>query len=309
MRHCITLDDFSADEIRRIVMLAVEIKNNPGKFKHSAQGKWLLLLFQKTSTRTRLSFEIGMGKLGGHSVVMDWDSSNFSISPLEHEARYASSQVDLIMARLKSHQDILKLAEHSTVPVINGCDEKYHPCQALADLMTVYEQEETFQGQSIAYVGIHNNVANSLACSATKLGVQLYLVTPEVHSAAYDPELMERLTSTGYIERTLKLREAALAAKFVYTDTWVDMEHFNNPEYEAEKQRRIALMSPYQLNSEVMKGSSARILHDMPIHPGYEIAEELVHDPRSLIFQQAANRMYVQQALIMVLLEFANEEA
>jgi ornithine carbamoyltransferase len=302
MKHCVTLDPFSGEELLHLVRLALKMKQEPESFRGILEGRWLLMLFQKTSTRTRLSFEIGMGRLGGRTVVMDWDSSNFSISPIEYEARYASGHTDLIMARLKLHGDTQKLAASSRVPVINGCDDKFHPCQALADLVTVYEQAGTFAGQTLSYVGIHNNVANSLACALPKVGGKLILVTPEVNPAAHDPELMERILATGQVERTLNLKDAVEHSQFVYTDTWVDMEFFREASYRAEKERRIALMGPYQLNAENLAGSEAFVLHDMPIHPGYEIDAALVDSPRSLIFRQAENRMYAQQALMLYLL-------
>ena len=302
MKHCLTLDDFSGAELLHIVQLALKLKREPHAFDGILRGRWLLMLFQKTSTRTRMSFEIGMGRLGGQSLIMDWDKSNFSISPIEYEARYASIHADLIMARLKVHGDTRRLAESSQVPVINGCDDKYHPCQGLADMLTVYEQGGGFADQTVAYVGIHNNVANSLACGLSKVGARTILVTPEVNPAAEDPHLMERALSTGLVERTLHLREAVERSSFVYTDTWVDMEYFSDPSYQEEKQRRIALMSPYQLNRENLAGSDAWIMHDMPIHPGYEITEEVVASPRSIIFQQAENRLYAQQALMLYLL-------
>jgi ornithine carbamoyltransferase len=302
MKHCVSLDDFSGAELLHIVQLALKLKQEPHTFAGILEGRWLLMLFQKTSTRTRMSFEIGMGRLGGRTVMMDWDTSNFSISPIEYEARYASTHVDLVMARLKQHKDLRSLADNSQVPVINGCDEKYHPCQALADMLTVYEQQGGFAGQTVAYVGIHNNVSNSLACGFSKVGASLILVTPEVNPAAEDAGLMERALATGLVERTLNLREAVQRAGFVYTDTWVDMEFFTDPSFAEEKERRVKTMAPYQLNGDALAGSEAFILHDMPIHPGYEISAELVHDPRSLIFRQAENRLYAQQALMLYLL-------
>lgn len=302
MRHCLTLDHFSNDELLHIVQLALRLKQNPDDFDQVLHGRWLLMLFQKTSTRTRLSFEIGMGRLGGNSVVMDWDTSNFSISPIAYEAQYASGHTDLIMARLKFHEDTQTLAQNSKVPVINGCDDKFHPCQALGDMMTIYEAAGSLKGQTVAFVGVHNNVANSLACAMPGMGCRLILVTPEINPAANDPEMMERQTATGLVERTLNMKDAVARAQFVYTDTWVDMEYFQDDSYAEEKKRRIDMMLPYQLNAENLKGSDAYILHDMPIHPGYEISEELVHAPHSLIFQQAENRLYAQQALMMFLL-------
>jgi ornithine carbamoyltransferase len=302
MKHCVSLAEFTPEDVRGIVNDARTLKQNPARYSRLLAERWLLMLFQKTSTRTRLSFEIGMGRLGGRSLTMNWDESNFAISPIAYEARYASGQVDLILARLKRHQDVLELARHSRVPVINGCDDRFHPAQALADLLTIYEAAGTFEGQTLAYVGVHNNVANSLCLACSRVGVHLILVTPETNPAANDPGMMERLLAEGRIERTLDLKAAAKRATFVYTDTWVDMEFFDDPAHQEEKARRVRLMKPYQLNAENLAGSSAMILHDMPIHPGYEIAAELVDAPRSLIYRQADNRLYAQQALMLHLL-------
>lgn len=305
MRHCISLADFTGEELRYLVQLALELKREPERFRGLLDGRWLLMLFQKTSTRTRLSFEIGMGRLGGRAVVMDWDTSNFSISPIPYEARYVSRQLDLVMARLKKHADTQALAGASEVPVINGCDDRYHPCQALADLVTVQEQAGRLEGQTVAYVGIHNNVANSLALGLSRVGGRLLLVTPEVNPAAHDPDLLEQLSAEGHLERTLDLKGAAARAQFVYTDTWVDMEFFRDEAYREEKERRIKLMMPYQLNEETLADSDAWIMHDMPVHPGYEISEGLIDSPRSVVFAQADNRTYAQQALMLYLLGVA----
>ncbi len=302
VNHVLSLMDFSGDELNHLVQSALRIKADPAKFRGLMDGRWLLMLFQKTSTRTRLSFEIGVQQLGGKAVVMDWDESNFAISPIKYEARYVSGHVDLVMARLKQHGDVQALVEHSTVPVINGCDDKFHPCQALADIVTVYEAVGTFEGQTLTYTGIHNNVANSLAIACSKIGLNLILCTPEANPAAEDAALMKDLLSTGLIEQTQDLPDAARRSQFVYTDTWVDMEFFHDESYAEEKERRVKKMAPYQLNEENLAGSDAYILHDMPIHPGYEISAELVDSPRALIYQQAANRLYAQQALMLHLL-------
>ena len=302
MKHLLSLEDFTSEEVQHVVRLALELKKNPLRFEGLLQGRWLLMLFQKSSTRTRLSFEMGIRQLGGNAMVMDWDKSNFAISPIKFEARYVSRHMDLVMARLKEHKDSHALAEFSKVPVINGCDDKFHPCQALADMMTVYETAGTFEGQTLTYVGIHNNVANSLAIACNHVGVKLVLVTPEINPAAADPELMKRVMANGYVEQSDDLGEAVARSNFVYTDTWVDMEFFNDDSFAEEKERRVTKMLPFQLNAESLKGSDAFILHDMPIHPGYEISEELVDSPRSRIYEQAENRMYAQQALMLHLL-------
>ena len=305
MKHCLSLEKYSREEVLHLVRLALEIKGEPARFRRTLEGRWLLMLFQKTSTRTRLSFEIGITDLGGHAVNMDWETSNFAISPLQYEAHYVSGEVDIVMARLKRHADTQTLAQHSRVPVINGCDDKFHPCQALADLVTVYETAHTFEGQTLCYVGILNNVANSLCLAGARAGLKIKLVTPESNPAADDPTLLAPLKAAGTVEQTLDLKAAAAASQFVYTDTWVDMEFFKDPAYKEEKARRLELMMPYQLNAENLGGSDPFILHDMPIHPGYEIDEALVNAPKSLIYRQAQNRRYAQQALMLYLLGVA----
>lgn len=302
MKDVISINEFSGEEMLHLVRLALELKREPGRFEGLLSGNWLLLLFQKTSTRTRLSFEVGFRRLGGETIVMDWDTSNFAISPIRYEARYVSRHMDLVMARLKRHGDLQALAEFSTVPVINGCDDKFHPCQALADMVTVYEAAGTFDGQTLTYTGIHNNVVNSLMAACTLVGVHLILVTPETNPGADDPDFTGPLMASGLIEHSLDLKTSAGRSQFVYTDTWVDMEFFHDDSYREEKERRIKEMLPFQLNSQNLAGSEAFIMHDMPIHPGYEITEEIVESPRSRIYQQAENRLYAQQALMLHLL-------
>jgi ornithine carbamoyltransferase len=290
------------DTLLSIIERGIEIKKNPRNYEHACERKGILMLFQKTSTRTNLSFQAGMNQLGGYSVTMDWDSSNFSLSPIRYEAQYASRNCDVIMARLKKHSDLLELARYSNVPVINGCCDKYHPCQALADLMTVYDVSGTFSGVTITYVGIHNNVANSLIAGCILLGIKLLLVTPVINTPSWDEDLMQTAIQSGYVETLDSLSEAASRSHYVYADTWVDMEFFHESHYQEEKNRRVEQMLPFQLNRENLKGYSPYIMHDMPIHPGYEIEEALIESDRSVIYQQAENRMHVQKSLLLYLL-------
>lgn len=302
MNHLISLKEWDAAAIHSIIEQGIAIKSSPERFYHAAERKGLLMLFQKTSTRTNLSFQSGINQMGGYAVVMDWDASNFSLSPIQYEAQYASRNSDVIMARLKKHSDVLELAKYSEVPVINGCCEKYHPCQALADLMTIYEVTGTFKGITLTYVGIHNNVANSLVAGCMTLGVKLLLVTPIINPPSWDEELMRQAYRSGFIEQADSLTEAVSQSDFVYTDTWIDMEFFHEKHYEEEKNRRLETMLPFQLNRNNLAGHTPYIMHDMPIHPGFEIEAELVESERSIIYQQAENRMHVQKALLLHLL-------
>jgi ornithine carbamoyltransferase len=186
--------------------------------------------------------------------------------------------------------------------VINGCCDRYHPSQALADLVTIKETAGTLRGASVTYVGIYNNTSNSLVAAATSVGVKVGLVTPVVNPPADDHALIERAEATGLLSRYDTVAEAAAESQFLYTDTWVDMEFFTDPSYAEERDRRVALMSPFQLSAEHLDGAEPWIMHDMPIHPGYEISAELVDSPRSVIFRQAENRLYAAKALLLYVL-------
>jgi len=164
--------------------------------------------------------------------------------------------------------------------------------------MTIFETAGTFSGVTLAYVGIHNNVANSLIAGCITLGIKLLLVTPVINEASWDAELMERASRSGLVKKVDRLQEAAAQAHFVYTDTWVDMEFFLDSRYEEETKRRIETMMPYQLNKTNLGGYSPYVMHDMPIHPGYEIEDELIESTRSIIYEQADNRLHVQKALL-----------
>lgn len=296
-----SLHGMPAKHIESVLSLAAAIKGNPAEYESRLRGRNLLMLFQKTSTRTRLSFELGMQELGGRTVVLDWDASNFSISPIKYEARYVSRHAHALMARLIRHSDLQQLAAAADVPVINGCCERYHPTQGLADLLTIREHVGPLEDVTLAYVGIHNNVANCLAAGGTKMGVNVILVTPEINPAAWDEDLMAAARATGRLTVTDDVA-AVQQADVVYTDTWVDMENFNNPAYAEEKERRLALMMPYQLNEGLFNGSNPYIMHDMPVHPGLEIAEQLIESERSIIYEQAENRLHVEKALLLHLL-------
>jgi ornithine carbamoyltransferase len=302
VKHLLTLQELDRDTLQSIILKGIKIKRNPHLYEQACKQKGLLMLFQKTSTRTNLSFQSGISQLGGYAVTLDWNQSNFSISPIQYEARYVSRNCDVIMARLKKHEDLLELARYVDVPVINGCCDRYHPCQALADLMTIYEVAGTFSGITITYVGIHNNVANSLIAGCITLGIKLLLVTPIINTPSWDEELMQAALSSGYVDKIDHLSDAVSRSDFVYTDTWVDMEFIHEGHYGDEKNRRVELMMPYQLNRDNLQGYAPYIMHDMPIHPGYEIEAELVESERSVIYQQAENRMHVQKALLLHLL-------
>jgi ornithine carbamoyltransferase len=266
----------------------------------------LALIFQKTSTRTRVSFEVAMTQLGGHALYIDWRTTNFTLADVGDEVQYLSRNVDAVMARLLRNADLQKMMKASRVPVINGCDEKYHPSQALADLITVKEKKGTLKGAKLVYIGIHNNVCNSLIEGCTKTGVELTTVAPIFNEPARDDELLAEAKKTGLWQSTLDPKKAVKDADFVYTDTWIDMEFFTDPKFAEEKEKRLKLMMPYQINNALLKGSNAYIMHDMPMHRGYEINADAIENPKSVIYEQAENRLYSAKAILLKLMEHVN---
>jgi len=300
--HLLTLKDWTAEQIQDVINRSIEIKKHPDKYRTVLKDKSLAMIFQKTSTRTRVSFEVAMTQLGGHGIYMDWRTTNLVLADVRDETKYLSRNVDCIMARLLKHADLQAMAEASRVPVINGCDEKYHPCQAIADLMTIKEKRGRLKGIRLVYVGVHNNVCNSLIVGCTKTGVKITTVTPMDHEPALDKELIETAKQTGLYETTLDVKKAVKDADIVYTDTWVDMEFFLDPKFKEEKEKRIKLMKPYQINNELLKGSDALIMHDMPIHRGYEISTEAVESPNSIIYEQSENRLHSAKGILLKLL-------
>jgi ornithine carbamoyltransferase len=300
--HLLALKDWAPKQIAEVVDKSIEIKKNPAKYRTALRDKSLAMIFQKTSTRTRVSFEVAMTQLGGHALYLDWRTTNLVLADVGDETRYLSRNVDCIMARLMRNADLKAMAEASRVPVINGCDEKYHPCQGLADLMTVKEKKGRLKGAKLVYIGVHNNVCNSLIVGCTKTGVEITTVTPLKNESSIDKELLKAAEKTGLYHSTLDVKKAVLDADFVYTDTWVDMEFFLDPKFKEEKEKRLNLMMPYQINKELMKGSKAYIMHDMPIHRGYEISADVINSPKSVIYQQAENRLHTAKAVLLKLL-------
>lgn len=300
--HLINFRELSGQQLIEIIDKGIEIKRNPDRFRTSLEGRSAALVFQKTSTRTRVAFEVAMTQLGGHALFIDWRTTNFALADIADEVKYLSRNVDVIMARLMRNVDLVKMAEASRVPVINGCDEKYHPSQAIADLMIMKEKRGTLKGAKLVYIGIHNNVCNSLVEGCTKTGVELTTVAPLFNEPTRDEELLQEAEKTGLWQTTTDVKAAVKDADFVYTDTWVDMEFFTDAKFAAEKEKRVKLMMPYQVNKELLKGSNAYVMHDMPIHRGYEITADTIENPKSIIYEQAENRLYSAKTIILKLL-------
>lgn len=303
--HLTSLQTLTRDVIERIIDRSIEIKKNPAAWGRTLEGKKLYMLFQKTSTRTALAFGLGMNELGGIYFHQKYEDSNFTIGDVQDEIRYVGRNVDIVMARLKYNDDVELFKKYSNVPIINGCCNKHHPSQALADLMTIKERFGNYK-INLMYIGIFNNVLNSLIQSLPKLDGKLFIISPLKNEAAIDDQIKRHIKENKNISvidheslGNRGLREAVKAMNVVYVDTWVDMEFFNDESYQEEKNRVISKMLPYQLTREVLKDSEALVFHDMPIHSGFEIERDVVEDHIDTILHQAENRRHVAKGIIL----------
>ena len=308
--HLITLKDWSETEIRETVDNSIKIKKHPEKYRHAASALSLALLFQKTSTRTRCAGEIGIMQLGGHAIYLDWRTTNFGLADLTDEMHVLSDYVDIILARFLKHSDVQKASDAAAVPVINGCCDRYHPTQAIGDLMTIQEHLGRLDDVKVCFIGVHNNVCNSLISAGMKVGVKVTVIAPELNPAAIDEQLWTEAEHNGCynaisideVDTKSALQEVIAGNDVVYTDTWIDMEFFTDPDFAEEKERRMKLMMPYQLNPSLLHGTDCKIMHCLPAHRGYEIDGELMNDSRAVIFEQSENRLHSMKAIMLTLL-------
>ncbi len=299
----LTLKEWNSEIIKQVIDKAIEIKNDKQGYYDILKNRTMIMYFEKASTRTRLSFEAAMTELGGHAIFLDKRTSQVSISELKDEIRAMARYADIIMARVKKHKTLVEMVENIDIPVINGCCEKYHPCQALGDAMTMIEHEGDLRGKKLVWLGIANNVSNSLLMTCVKLGAKVTLCIPEKDPDAIDSNLEEKAKKTGLYEETTDLSEIR-DADFVYTDTWINMEFIADPNFAAEKERRVKALTPFQLNKSLLDkyGCKAKLMHCMPCHIGYEITRDAIEHPNSIIFDQAENRLHLQKAVILKLL-------
>ena len=304
MKHFISLADFTPDELRGLLARAIELKEEwkRGGNTPVMAGKALGMLFQKPSLRTRVSFEMAALHLGGHALYL----SPFEIQLGKREsvpdvARVLSRYVDVIMARVFAHSDVVTLAEASRVPVINGLSDFNHPCQGLADYLTVVEKKgENLQGKKLAFVGDGNNVAVSLLFGATKLGMDYAIGTPqgyELPAQVWEMGQQFAAESGSELLATNDPAEAVADADVIYTDVWASM----GQEEEAEKRARV--LAPYQLNAALVAHarSDAIVMHCLPAHRGQEITDDVADGPHSALWDQAENRLHAQKAILVEL--------
>lgn len=310
MKHLLTLKDWTAEEIKEVLNLATEIKQNQEKYYDTLKNKTLIMLFEKSSTRTRLSFETAMTQLGGHAIFLDKRTTQFSMTDFKDEIKATMRFGDVLMSRAKKFADVKLAASLNQIPVIDACSEKYHPCQALGDILTMAEHSGGLDKiKKVVWLGIENNVSNTLKLACAKLGIDIYLAAPEKDPDSVDKELNKMADDTGYVHYTLDLNEALKDADYVHTDTWINMEFFANgevkPDFKEEYDRRIKTFKPYQLNADLINKycPQAKIMHCMPCHIGYEISRDAIDHPNSIIFDQAENRLHVQKAILVKLLK------
>ncbi len=302
MKHLISLHDLSADQIYEILKMSEKLKKElkQGIPHQHLKGKTLGMIFTKSSTRTRVSFEVGMHQLGGHPLFL----SSADIQLGRGETIYDTAQVlsrylDGIMIRTFKHSDVEDLAKYGTIPVINGLTDLMHPCQILADLFTIYEHKGDLKGLKLAYVGDGNNITHSLLHGCAKVGMDISVATPSNYACdgAIAAEAQEDAKISGSnIVFTQDAVEAVKNADVIYTDTWVSMGQ------ESEKEKRLKVFMPYQVNSNLMSHAKkdAIFLHCLPAYRGYEVTEEIIDGPQSVVFDEAENRLHVQKAVMVM---------
>jgi ornithine carbamoyltransferase len=303
MRHFISLADSSPADLRHLLDTAKRLKSQyktTGRNDPLLAGKTLAMVFEKPSLRTRVSFAVAMTHLGGNGLLLRDDEVGLGKrEPVQDVARVLSSMCDGIMARTFEHQKVLDLARHATVPVINGLTDYSHPCQAMADLMTVEEHFGNLAGRTVAFVGDGNNVARSLSVACGKFGMRFILSAPGGYELPADDvdRIMAQVPEMDF-ETVVDPVEAVREADVVVTDTWVSMGQ------EAEKARRMADFARYKVDAELLAAAPERavVLHCLPAYRGLEISEEVFEGPRSLVFHEAENRLHFQKGLLAMLM-------
>ena len=300
MRNFLSIKDLTRDEIIDILDTSCRLKEErkSSKTGEELRKKTLLLLFEKKSTRTRISFEVAMHELGGNSIYLNpADTQLGRGETIGDTSRVVSRYVHAIAARVNDHQTLIELAENSTIPVINALSDHEHPCQLLADLMTIREEKGRLEGLRLAWVGDGNNVCNSAILASSLTGIKIRVATPK----GYEPDqeiVRDGRRLGGNITVTDDPREAVKGADIVYTDVWTSMGD------EEEREQRLIDFKPYQVNRELleMAKDDAIVLHCLPAHRGEEITDEVMNGPNSKVLDQAENRLHTEKALLLRIL-------
>ncbi|MGH9866857.1 MAG: ornithine carbamoyltransferase [Candidatus Polarisedimenticolia bacterium] len=301
-KDLLTLRDYGIEEVAQFLEKAADVKKNPGVYRKALDGRTLAMIFEKPSLRTRVTFETGMTQLHGHAVyISPSDAGLGKRESVPDVARNLERWVDGIMARVFAQKTVEDLAAYARIPVINGLSDDYHPVQALADFQTIHEKAGTFKGVKLAYVGDGNNVTHSLLLAASRTGVSISVATPP----GYEPrkDIVEEAARTGkqtgcVVDVSNDLARAVKGAHFVYTDVWASMGQ------ESETEKRKQIFAPFQVNARLMAmaGTDPWFLHCLPAHRGDEVTDEVADSPRSVIFDQAENRLHAQKAVMVLLM-------
>ncbi|WP_018921521.1 ornithine carbamoyltransferase [Salsuginibacillus kocurii] len=304
-RSVLTLLDLEAEEISALLDDAAYLKTRQrnGELYQPLLGKSLGMIFENASTRTRLSFEAGMTQLGGHALFLS--SRDMQIGrgePIQDTANVMSRYVDAVMIRTNSHAEVEEFSQHSNAPVINALTDNYHPCQALADLLTIKEAKGTLKGLKLCYVGDGNNVSHSLLVAAAKMGMEGVVATPPGYEP--DREVVKRAEQVaqengGSVKVTNDPDDAVVNADVIYTDVWASMG------YEAEQSAKEKVFQPYQVNEKLVRQAKDDyiFLHCLPAHRGEEVHTDIIDGPHSEIYEEAENRLHVQKALLVAVIQ------
>jgi len=305
-RHLRSLTDLTAAETMRLIDLAGEVKRDPARYARALAGKSIALIFAKQSTRTRISFEVGIHQLGGQALALaSGGGTGMQMGRGEttrDTAKVLSRFVDAIVIRTYSQEHIEELAKHGSVPVVNALTDRFHPCQALADLLTIREKLGDTKGQHLAYVGAGNNVAHSLMLAGPRSGMDVTVACPDELRPERDVLELAAAEATAAgtrISVTSNVLAAVESADVVYTDTWISMGE------EEEAPRLRSLLEDYQITADVMRATgkeSAIFMHCLPAHRGEEVTDEVMDGPWSVVFDQAENRLHTQKALLLYLM-------
>ncbi|MEM1593072.1 MAG: ornithine carbamoyltransferase [Archaeoglobaceae archaeon] len=297
MKQLVSISDLSPDEILSILELAERVKEDrkKGVFKELLKNKTLAMIFELPSTRTRVSFEVAMLELGGNALYLNWNDLQLGRGePIKDTARVMSRYVHAVMMRVRRHETIEEFARFSSVPVINGLSNLEHPCQIIADLLTIKEKKG-LKGIKIAWVGDGNNVCNSLILASTMLGIEISVACPEGFEP--NPEIIRKAKSFGEVKILRDPKDAVKDADVIYTDVWASMGQ------EAEREKRLKVFKKYQVNEELVSiAKDAIVMHCLPAHRGEEITDEVIESERSVVFDQAENRLHAQKAILLKLI-------
>jgi len=298
--HLLSISDLSKQELNELIFETRRIKNNPEIYRDRLSDKSIVLIFEKPSTRTKVSFEAAMFQLGGYPITLSRDMSQLSRGETPGDsARVLSRYINAIVARVYRHETLVEMAKNSSVPVINALSDLEHPCQVISDLYTIYELKGKFKGVKLAYVGDGNNVCNSLLLGCAMVGIDISIATP----LGYEPksEIVSKAEeiSNSEIKLFTLPTDAVKDADFVYTDVWVGMGN------ESERNERMKAFKNYQVNNELLKFAkrNCKVMHCLPANRGLEITDDMMDGNMSIIWDQAENRLHAQKAILLKLIK------